>query len=60
MRDEMDLMVETVRTLSVRMEAMEKDREEARNGLIWLADHDPLTKLLNRRRFQSRTDRPRQ
>ena len=51
LQDEMDLIVDTVHSLSTRMEAMERDREEARNGLIWLADHDPLTRLLNRRRF---------
>jgi hypothetical protein len=31
-RDEMDLMVDTVRTLSDRMESMEQDREQARKG----------------------------
>jgi diguanylate cyclase (GGDEF)-like protein len=51
LRDEMDLMVETVRKLSDRMYAMEQDREQTRRELVWLADHDPLTKLLNRRRF---------
>ncbi|MCF7989947.1 MAG: EAL domain-containing protein [Thiohalocapsa sp.] len=50
-RDEMDLIVEAVDAVSVRMEATEKDREEARTELLWLADHDPLTTLLNRRRF---------
>ena len=50
-RDEMDLMVDTVHTLSGRMESMEQDREQARKELVWLADHDPLTMLLNRRRF---------
>ena len=50
-RDEMDLMVDTVHTLSGRMESMEQDREQAREELVWLADHDPLTMLLNRRRF---------
>ncbi|MFQ5543889.1 MAG: EAL domain-containing protein [Nitrospiria bacterium] len=28
------------------------DRKEAESRLTWLADHDPLTGLLNRRRFQ--------
>ena len=51
LQDEMDLMIEAARTLSGRMNAMERDREEARRELVWLADHDPLTKLLNRRRF---------
>ncbi|ESQ15542.1 MAG: hypothetical protein N838_08325 [Thiohalocapsa sp. PB-PSB1] len=51
LRDEIDLMVETVHKLSGRMEIMEQDREQARSALIWMAEHDPLTKLLNRRRF---------
>ena len=51
LRDEMHLMVDTVHTLSGRMEGMEQDREQARKELVWLADHDPLTLLLNRRRF---------
>lgn len=57
LRDEMDVMVETVNTLSWRMEAMEQDREQARGELVWMADHDPLTKLLNRRRFDQELTR---
>jgi diguanylate cyclase (GGDEF)-like protein len=53
LRDEIDLMVSTVSTVAERMETMERDREEARAGLMWLADHDPLTRLLNRRRFNA-------
>lgn len=53
LRDEIDRMVETVDAVSARMKRLEEDREEARNGLIWLADHDPLTRLLNRRGFNS-------
>lgn len=33
------------------------DRKEAEVRLSWLADHDPLTDLFNRRRFQSELDR---
>lgn len=51
LRDEMDRMIDTVDTLSERMEHLQRDREAARAELIWLADHDPLTRLLNRRRF---------
>lgn len=51
LRDEMDQMIDTVGTLSERMEHIQRDREEARSELVWLADHDPLTRLLNRRRF---------
>lgn len=29
------------------------EREQAEQQLAWLADHDPLTELFNRRRFQS-------
>ncbi len=50
-RDEMDLMIDTVGTLSQRMEGMERDRAEAQRELVWLAEHDPLTRLCNRRRF---------
>ncbi len=49
--DEMDLMVGTVEGLTDRMEVLQRDREEAEARLVWLADHDPLTHLYNRRRF---------
>lgn len=51
LRDEMDLMIDAVGALSERMEHIQHDREAARSELVWLADHDPLTRLLNRRRF---------
>jgi len=51
LRDEMDLMIDAVDALSERMEHIQHDREAARSELVWLADHDPLTRLLNRRRF---------
>lgn len=50
-RDEIDLMTETVGRLTDRMELLQHDREQAEERLIWLADHDPLTQLFNRRRF---------
>lgn len=50
-RDEIDLMVETVMQLTDRMETLHRERELAQEQLGWLADHDPLTRLLNRRRF---------
>jgi diguanylate cyclase (GGDEF)-like protein len=49
--DEIDLIHNTVRRLTNRMEDSEKQREIARAELVWLADHDPLTRLQNRRRF---------
>lgn len=50
-RDEIDLMVETATRLTDRMETLHRERELAQAELGWLADHDPLTRLLNRRRF---------
>ena len=41
---------DAVRVLSVGLDITE--REEAERNLAWLADHDPLTELINRRRFQ--------
>lgn len=49
--DEIDVMVTTVQRLTVRMEGLQRQREEAESQLLWLADHDPLTSLFNRRRF---------
>lgn len=49
--DEMDLMVESVGSLIDRMEMLQHDRELAEGRLNWLADHDPLTQIFNRRRF---------
>ena len=55
--DEMDLMVGTVGRLTDRMESLQRDREQAEARLVWLADHDPLTQLFNRRRFHADFDR---
>nr|WP_242482246.1 EAL domain-containing protein [Thiocystis violacea] len=49
--DEIDLMVATVGRLTDRMELLQRDREQAEERFLWLADHDPLTGLSNRRRF---------
>lgn len=53
LRDEIDETITVTNTLNHRMAQMEAEREAARNDLVWLADHDPLTALLNRRRFDS-------
>jgi len=49
--DELDRLSETAQALTDRMEMLQRDREEAETRLVWLADHDPLTRLYNRRRF---------
>ena len=49
--DEIDLMVTTVLRLTERLQRLQQDREHAEAQLLWLADHDPLTRLMNRRRF---------
>ena len=50
--DEIDVVVESVRRLSDDLEGALEARVEAEHNLVWLADHDPLTNLYNRRRFQ--------
>ena len=52
-RDEMDLIIDTVGNLTERMEQLQQDREQAETRLGWLASHDPLTKLGNRRQFNA-------
>jgi len=49
--DELDKLSETAQALTDRMEMLQRDRAEAETRLVWLADHDPLTRLYNRRRF---------
>ena len=55
--DEIDVVVDSVRSLSDDLESALGARLEAEQNLIWLADHDPLTNLYNRRRFQEVFDR---
>jgi len=57
LRDEIDLMTDTVGNLTDRMELLQHDREQAEARLVWLADHDPLTQLYNRRRFNEDFER---
>lgn len=49
--DELDQLSQTAQALTDRMEQLQHDREEAESRLVWMADHDPLTRLHNRRRF---------
>ncbi|MBK1649393.1 EAL domain-containing protein [Rhabdochromatium marinum] len=49
--DEIDANIEVVGTLNQRMAQLQAEREAAQRQLHWLADHDSLTALLNRRRF---------
>ena len=55
--DEIDVVVDSVHDLSVDLEGALAARIEAEHNLVWLADHDPLTNLYNRRRFQEVFDR---
>ena len=55
--DEIDIVVDSVKRLSDDLESALTARTEAEQNLMWLADHDPLTNLFNRRRFQEVFDR---
>jgi diguanylate cyclase (GGDEF)-like protein len=55
--DEIDVVVASVDTLAKDIERALQARLEAEQDLVWLADHDPLTNLYNRRRFQEVCDR---
>ncbi len=57
LRDEIDLMTDTVGNLTDRMELLQHDHEQAEARLVWLAEHDPLTQLFNRRRFNDDFER---
>ncbi len=56
-QDEIDNTITVFRTLNERMARMQTERESAQQELRWLADHDPLTALMNRRRFDSELNR---
>ncbi len=50
-RDEIDETIEVANTLNQRMAQMQAERQAAQRKLQWLANHDSLTLLLNRRGF---------
>lgn len=56
-QDEIDVVVASAHRLSDDLEGALSARVEAEQNLVWLADHDPLTNLYNRRRFQEVFDR---
>ncbi len=47
--DELDQLNNAAQALTDRMEMLQRSREEAEDRLVWLADHDPLTQIYNRR-----------
>jgi diguanylate cyclase (GGDEF)-like protein len=51
LRDEIDETIGVAQQLNQRMAEIQSEREAAQRDLRWLADHDPLTALPNRRRF---------
>ena len=51
-RDEIDVLGQNMEALNEALENAEQARAQAEAHLVWLADHDPLTGLFNRRRFQ--------
>lgn len=57
LRDEIDDAMQIAHQLNQRMAAMHQERQAAQDNLRWLADHDGLTALLNRRRFDQELQR---
>ncbi|MFP4074963.1 MAG: EAL domain-containing protein [Halochromatium sp.] len=51
LRDEIDETIAVASTLNQRMAQMQAERQAAQRKLQWLANHDSLTLLLNRRGF---------
>ena len=50
--DEIDITLNATTELTDRLESLQISRQQAEISLTWLADHDTLTDLINRRRFQ--------
>lgn len=57
LNDEVDLLVHSIGELSENLEASCLARDEAEQHLLWLAIHDPLTNLFNRRHFQQELEK---
>jgi len=51
-QDEFDILEESAILVTEQLEKGSRLIKEKEENLIWLADHDSLTKLFNRRRFQ--------
>jgi diguanylate cyclase (GGDEF)-like protein len=51
--NEIDITLDATIELADRLESLQLARQQAEQDLAWLADHDTLTELVNRRRFQS-------
>ena len=54
--DEVDLLANSISELGQNLEASCRARDEAEQHLLWLANHDPLTNLYNRRYFQQQLE----
>ena len=50
--NEIDITLDATIELANRLESLQVARQQAEQDLTWLADHDTLTELINRRRFQ--------
>ena len=55
-QDEFDILEESAILVTEQLEKGSQLIKEKEENLIWLADHDSLTKLYNRRRFQVEFD----
>lgn len=50
--DEIDMLIRAVGEMNEQLWQSDQARLQAEHRLLWLADHDPLTDLYNRRRFE--------
>ncbi len=56
-RDELASVAATFNDMSAKLAELSNERERTRARLSHLADHDPLTGLMNRRRFHAELDK---